>query len=43
VDTSETLASLVVVTGITIKILAYLLGLGAMVLSRFGARDVASA
>ncbi len=35
---AETMASLVVVLGMTIKTVAYLLGLGAIVLSRFGSK-----
>ncbi len=39
---AETLASLVVVLGMAIKVIAYLLGLGALVLSRFGAKPAAA-
>ena len=38
----EALASIFVVAGLVIKIIAYLLGLGALVLSRFGAKSPAT-
>ena len=38
IGSPETLASLVVVLGMTIKIAAYVFGLGALVHSRFGLR-----
>ncbi len=42
VDSTGILASLVVVLGVTTKIIAYLLGLGALLLSRFGAKAPAA-
>jgi len=39
---AESLVSLVVILGMSIKVIAYLLGLGALVLSRFGAKPAAS-